>query len=311
MALPAEVEALSAALRAAYRLADEEIQAELEAIASLSDTEQARRSRRVVRLREVEASIAERLDILDSFARAWLSESMPVIYRAGANGAAVILGESFIWSQADLVAIAELTQATWDDLLAASQNMRESVKRVVRELARERAVVGRITGETATQSARRLRDQLIRRGVTAAVYRDGSRHGIGEYASAVIRTRTAVAHNAGAVNMANRMGVQFMECLDSNECGLNGHSDTEKPNGNVYPIDTAATFAISHVNCVRSWAPRPDVTTADEARRARPSTTEAQRTDQEAFERQREEATRERARRRAAQRRKERQSARS
>lgn len=287
MPQPAQVGRLSAELRSAYQAAQAEIQAELEAISALPETEQARKGRRVARLRELEASVSERMDILDEFSRVWLSENVPIIYRAGAEEAAGILGEPFRWTQGDLAAISELAGTTWDDLLAASANMRDSTKRLIRQLARERALVGRVAGETATQSARRLRNLLQRRGVWAAIYRDGSRHGIGDYADMLLRTVTARAANAGALNMAARMGVQYMEVFDGFDCGWLRHEDPDKANGTIRSVQDCAQATISHPRCQRSVSPRPDITTPEQARSALPSTTEEQRADQAAAERAR------------------------
>lgn len=245
-----EIDRLTASLRDAFSTAWQEIKAEELAIAS--DPTKARRR---ARLRELEAMVTDRMDHLDTLAEAWLSSELPLIYRSAGEASAEVLGEAWAWTQPDLQAITALAQSGFDDLLRATTYVREDVKRVVRSLARERALVGRITGETATQSAKRLANELRTQGLKSIVYRDGSKHGLDEYADMVIRTTTAKASAAGQINTASRFGVEMMTCLDSPDCGLSSHGDDEKPNGLDYPLDVAAEFAVAHPRCVRDWTP--------------------------------------------------------
>jgi hypothetical protein len=255
MAQPPEVEALSAELRAAYRTAWEEITAEQ---ARLADDATAFRRR--ARLRELQAMVEDRTATLDEQARVWLSQDYPAVYRMGAEAAAGVLDEPFRWTTPDQSAINLLAQDAFEDLLAATANVRDSTKALIRAVARDRALVGRIVGETAQQSARRVARELRRRGITAVVYADGSRHGLAEYSEMVLRTKTAVAYSAGGLNVGQRAGVRFFEVLDGPGCGWTSHDDPDKANGTIRSIEECATAVIAHPNCQRSLSPRPDVT---------------------------------------------------
>lgn len=257
MAQPPEAEALSAELRRAYELAWDEIVAEQELIAEAPE-----QFRRRARLRELQAMVEDRMGTLDDQARVWMTDQYPLVYRMGGEHMGGLLDEPFRWTSADQAAITTLAQDTFDDLLAATANVLDSTKDLVRRLARERALVGRIAGETATQSAARLRRLLNQHGIHAVTYRDGSRHGLAEYADVVMRTKTAVAYNAGALNLGNRAGVRFYEVFDGAGCGWSSHSDPDRANGTIRSADECASFVIAHPRCLRSFGPRPDI--ADE-----------------------------------------------
>lgn len=63
-------------------------------------------------------------------------------------------------------------------------------------------------------------------------------------------------------------------------CGWTSHDDPQSANGMIVDTNTARSYPISHPSCRRSTSPRPDIASKDEARRAKPTTTEAQRADQ-------------------------------
>lgn len=282
---------LSATLRAAYARADEELRDEAERIAT-----DPRQFRRRARLAELRASVAEAMRDLDGQAATWLSTQLPVAFRIGADSA--VVGASFRWTSADTESLTILARETYDDLLAATRGMDESAKAFVRWATRERALLGRIEGETAQQSARRLAKLLERHGLTAVTYRNGARHSLSDYADMVLRTVTANASNAGFVTQAGRMGVRYVEVFD-------GTADIAcaSVNGTVQTVEWAAANPLGHPRCQRAFASRVDVLTAEGASSAAPTTTAAQRADQSAADQARAAANRDRARRRAAQRR--------
>lgn len=279
MATPAEIEALSAQLRDAYRLAWEAIVAEQERIAD----DPARYTRRA-RLKELQRAVDERLDQVDEQARAWLANDFPQAYRAGAESAASSLADAFTWTTIDSDAVAILAQDTFAELLAASDGVSASTKSLIRTLGKEQALLKTAAGKTATQAGRDLRRLLEAKGIHAVRYADGSRHGIAEYADMLLRTKTAVAANAGGLSFARRAGTLYVEVFDGADCGWTSHTDPDLANGTIRTVEDAARNAIGHPRCRRSFGPRPDVTTAEQARTAGPSTTEAQRADQAASE---------------------------
>lgn len=279
MAVADDLDALSATLRDAYRLAWEDIEAEQQRIAE----DPARYARRA-RLRELQRAVDERLDQVDEAARAWLADEFPAAYRTGADLAAGSLEQAFRWTAIDSEAVTLLAQDTFSELLAATDGVSASTKTLVRTLAREQALLKAAAGKTSTQAARQLRRLLEARGIFSIRYKDGSRHGLAEYTDMLLRTKTAVASNAGTLNFARRAGTLYVECFDGADCGLTAHTDPEKANGMILTVERAAQFTIAHPRCRRSYGPRPDVTSAEQARTAPPSTTPEQRADQAAAE---------------------------
>lgn len=277
MPQPAEVEALSAELRRLYEAAWADLQEQQLAIAT-----EPRQWRRRARIRELKAMVEDRMSSLDSAAEAWLSNDFAEGFAIGARSSASALGQAFAWTQPDHSAILGLAQDAFDDLLQATTGVRESTKAVIRRFARERAILGRLEGETSTQSARRLARELRQWGIHSITYADGSRHGLAEYSSTVIRTKTAVASNAGVVRTGQRFGVEFYEVFDGTQ-----DIACASVNGTIQTAEWALANPVGHPNCQRSLGARPDLTTAEQAASAQPSTTTSQREDQSASEERR------------------------
>lgn len=257
-------------LTSAYDRAWGEVRLEQERVAEGLATNP-RLWRQEARLAEVRARIEETMDSTDAFAREWLGREYPKFYAAGAQLAAETLNSPFAWTQAHLDAIAAHAQDTYDDLLAATAHVTEDTKRFLREISREASLRGTIIGRTPAQLAKAIRTKAAERGITSVVYKDGSRHGLAEYADVVARTKTAVAYNAGSLNQGQALGVKFYEVFDGPVCGWAGHGDPELANGKIVSASQAAAHIISHPRCARSFGARPDVTTARAAAKAEPS----------------------------------------
>jgi hypothetical protein len=279
---PPTVEALAEQLLAMYRAAWERIQAEQ---ASIVDDPM--RWRRSARLRELDAQISALMDQVDVQAHDWLRRTFPQIYAAGAVSAAASLPGQFAWTAVHRDAVAHLAQGTFDDLLTATRHVRRTTKAMIREVARAETEAALTTGRTPSQAAAEMRGLLAEKGVWAVTYKDGSRHGLAEYSEVVLRTKTAVAFNAGTLNQSITAGAEFFEVFDGDECGWLSHDDPDQANGKIVSANDAVDVPVSHPNCRRSFGPRPDITTQEEADAAGPTTTEAQRVDQAQFERRR------------------------
>jgi hypothetical protein len=271
-----------------YQRVWDEIRRRQEAVA---DDLLLRKPQRLARLREMQKAIEAAMAQADEHARQFVTGDLPRAYELGAHAA----GAGFEWAGPHVEAAQVLARDTYDDLLRASKTVNRTTRKFVKEAAQvavERAVVG---GDTAVEAARAAARRLIEEhGIHAVFYRDGSRHGLAEYADVVVRTKTAVAYNEGSFNQMAQLGIRYAECFDGPSCGLDSHNERPLANGLVMPIDEARLHPISHPRCQRSWSPRPDVTSAAEAKNAKPSATPEQLADAAAAEQDRIAKSRER-----------------
>lgn len=75
-------------------------------------------------------------------------------------------------------------------------------------------------------------------------------------AQTIARTETAHAYNWAAVAGYRDSGlVETVICLDSPDCGWDGHDDPEEADGTVRTLDESEEYPTSHPNCVRAFAP--------------------------------------------------------
>lgn len=74
----------------------------------------------------------------------------------------------------------------------------------------------------------------------------------------IVRTETALAHQAGATMNYQYHDVTHVEWLDSPDCGVTRHDDPEKADGQIVTLARNMRYPISHPNCVRASAPVVD-----------------------------------------------------
>lgn len=252
MPQPPSLQAISDLLIKSYQDAWERVLAEQERI--LSDPRQWRRARR---LTDLSRTIGSVMDGLDAEMSEWVSRQYPRIYGVGLLDGALAAGTSPVWSTIHQKAVEELAFGIYEDLLSATAHVRETTKALIRVLARQAGTGALITGETAQGAARSLARELARNRIAAVIYKDGSRHGLAEYAEMNLRTTTALGYNNGTLNAAP--DTVFWECFDGPGCGWSFHEDTEQALGKIVTRDEALSFPISHPNCRRSFGPRPDL----------------------------------------------------
>lgn len=278
MSIPPDVFDVTGELERVYARAQARLRAEEARIAA-----NPRQWRRLARVRELQATIAGYMDEVDGEARDWVETRFPTIYEAGAQATAVLTGQPFTWTQVHREALTEVAGRTYDHLLAATAYVRDDVKRVVAIAAKAQIENKVATGRTAVAAGRDLARDLEARGLRAVTYADGTTRTLDTYAQMVLRTTTAQAYNIGAFRQAD--DVEFWEVFDGADCGWEHHDDPRKANGLVVPRPEAENHLIAHPNCRRSFGPRPDVTSAEEAAGAEASTTPEQRADQADAER--------------------------
>lgn len=215
--------------------------------------------RRRERLERSRRAIERELDRLDAAALKWFQEEFPRVHAMGVNSAAreLLAPAAQVWGAINPEAVARLANEGFDDLLKSTRGVRRTTKALIREIVGDETLQKMIQGDTATAAARRARQILEKKGVYAVKYKDGSTHGLREYANMAVRTKTAQAYNLGTVEAGRTQGVTRWEIFDG-DCGLTAH-DGPSCNGLVVDGDVAMAHPISHPNCQRAFGGRPDL----------------------------------------------------
>lgn len=232
---------------------------------------------RVSRLAEFERVLRDLADQADAIAARHVTAIMKGAYEVGAFTAATTAEASSgarvvaAFGGIDVNAITVLAQDTYQDLLQATQYVRESTKDTVRMMARDQVRAKLYEGKTAIQSGKDLATQLLDEGITSVTYKNGRRVGLDVYSEMVARTKSAIAYQEGMFNQAAALGVKYMELMDGPGCGLSSHDDPVKANGLILPLEEARQYPISHPNCRRSSSCRADLETAEDVAAASPT----------------------------------------
>ncbi|HEX2578684.1 MAG TPA: hypothetical protein VHK88_20235 [Aquihabitans sp.] len=262
MPLTPDEEAIADRLTDLHRATQESLLAQ---IASASTSPNAKSHLRAL-LAEVDRLFTQLLE----GARAWVSDALPGLYRAGATAAANAAGNAFAWTQVHREAVEALARRTWDDVATTLQQVSADTKRVIRSLLDDtvrRQVVEGVPGPRASgQLARALQSET---GAATVTYSNGARHAMADYADTVARTTTATTRNAGAINQARADGITYVEVFDGSDCGWASHNTPPLANGLVVTLEEAESQPLSHPRCARSFGPRPDVRTPQEAEEGR------------------------------------------
>jgi hypothetical protein len=234
--------------------------------------------RRRRRLNELLKAVEDKMADLDARTRAWATSELVRPYALGAAAGAVELGESAaaVWTQLPEQAISRIATDTLDDLLKSTRFVRRTTKALIRAIGKDEILAKLTRGDTAVQAGRRMAQILADKGIHAIRYKDGSVHGLKEYAEMLVRTRTGQAYNLGSIEAQHVLGVEFFECFDGFGCGLTAHSDPVKALGRIVDRETALKYPLSHPNCRRAYGARPDIHTKLAAEAASPSVTKDQ-----------------------------------
>lgn len=246
-----------------------------------------RRTRLLIRsrvVRDLLAVVDRELELVRSESKAWIEGDLITVYGIGAEGA---LGAPLVWSTPHVAAVQVLADQTWDDVLTASDFTSSSVRRAISDATRVASQAAVTDGTTSVRAAQQAARGLLEQGIGTVRYANGSYRTIADYMDMAIRTRTAIAYNAGTLNSMSSIGVEFVEVFDGFDCGLTSHRDPYKVNGAVLPIDVAHSYPIAHPRCRRSFSSRLDVVDIDAESLAAIESVRSleQREDQAAFER--------------------------
>lgn len=220
------------------------------------------RWRQRAKLTEARHAIERELDDLDARAKAWFSNEFPAIHAMGVNAGAAELAAptALVWSTINPDSVAILAAEGFGDLLKSTRTVRRTTKAMIRSVLEDEIMDKLIRGDTAEAAARRARRLIERRGVYSVRYKDGSVHGLREYANMAVRTKTAVAYNLGALDAQTSQGIQHWEIMDGVGCVWpTGHGAGIPAQGQVVTRDDALMYPIAHPNCRRAFAARPDL----------------------------------------------------
>jgi hypothetical protein len=211
------------------------------------------RKARVSRLLDLQERVRREMDRLDRNAGRWIERHGGETYASGFVAQPVDSTFTLVHRES----ARRLADDMFDDLLSATRYVRNDVKRFIQEAARI-AAQSTVVDNTAKQAGRDMMKDLVdNHGIRAVRYANGAQHPLGEYSQMTIRTKTALAFNQGGFDAAPK--VEWWECFDGPNCGLTFHEDGEMANGLISDRLTARAWPISHPNCRRSWAARPDI----------------------------------------------------
>lgn len=238
---------------------------------------------RLEELEQVAVSIASDLEV--KTAEFIESGGVANIYAAGAAAQPF----AFSWVLPHQEAVRVLSQDLFDDLLVATAHIGGDAKQFVRRIGRQLTVEKLTGGRTAVQQGRSFARALARevelKKIGGVTYRNGAVHPFGAYAEMLLRSKSAIAYNSGALNSGRLAGIEFYELLDGSACGLFAHSDPPLANNLVVDYQTAMNYPISHPSCRRSVVARPDLNRESDLSGVVSVQSEGAREDQAAFER--------------------------
>lgn len=209
--------------------------------------------------------IEQHLDAATGATKDFYEQQLPTIYMAGAADA-VQAGLGFDPSMVTAETVERLASTGWDDLLAATTHVEAATKQALRRITRNEVGMSVLAGEPgvaasrSAESAARDVDQIL-----TVTYSNGAVHSVADYVDTATRTTTIGIFNAGGFDLARGNDVAWMEVFDGPDCGWTEHDDPDLADGTVRHIDDCEENDSAHPRCARSFAPRPDITNAQEA----------------------------------------------
>jgi hypothetical protein len=158
---------------------------------------------------------------------------------------------------------------------------------LLNRLGRDEALTKLIEGRTAVQAGRAMAQQARELGST----RSPTPTVPGTAWTSTPAWRCAPSRRTPTTGRSSRArsprDCKFFEIIDGPDCGLSYHDDPQIADGLIVDADTSQTYKISHPNCRRSFGPRPDVGSKEQAEKASRSTSRGAREDQIQFDRER------------------------
>lgn len=222
------------------------------------------------------ADIGKRIDglitNLEFGSRRWVQNSIPPIYRDGADFAvrrmiaqnyAVRVSSGFDASHTD--ALNQLGANVYESMFTALENLRNRTKRTIAELngidVQDKLFKGITEGETRQRLSKVIQNETQNRGLTMFVDRGGKRWDIDRYADMVARTARADVFNHGVANRALENGFDLVQITRNGsqheECRIwEGKVISLTGTTKGYPtLEEAKESGIFHPNCKHTYTP--------------------------------------------------------
>jgi hypothetical protein len=136
-----------------------------------------------------------------------IDEQVSLLVGAGVSNLSVISGTSLIMLHTK--AIEAASRDLYTDLAKNTTFMSEQVKKIIREHTSELLQRMTISGESQKKIKKKLRDSLIRDGITSFVDAGGKSWTIPNYASMAIRTKSRILHHQGTFNRLQEYGNKY------------------------------------------------------------------------------------------------------
>lgn len=220
-------------------------------------------------LSTTEKAVSAVLEALLAASLAWTAVNLPVVYRSGLEDAVRATEgppqdelrtsvDEAMRKAAHREALRILAESLRDDLTNAVRSMGKDVAEALREI-RQRNVERALGGDLASPT-QDLAAEMRERGI-GFMDQAGKRWKPESYAAMVVRTKVAIAYNAGHLNRALEMGSPGVRIFDG------GPGDVDEPcveaNGQHWSLQYFARNLIEHPNCRRSGAALPRTWTGE------------------------------------------------
>lgn len=210
-------------------------------------------------LQTMRANVGVVLDDLLDGSREWCEQAIPRIYVEGMRNADRAfrdrLAVGLVHQQAAHI-LAENTFARFEDV---AQLVGRRTNDIYRALSLD-AVRGSTMGyKTWKQTARKLRDDLLERGITGFVDKAGRQWNLNTYAEMVARTSTMEAHIEGTKNRLLERGhdlVKVSTHMDACDLCEPWQGEVLSLTGNTegyYTLDEARDEGLFHPNCKHAF----------------------------------------------------------
>ncbi len=223
---------------------------------------------RIRRLNAMKREVNRTFDSLERSTTLWANDEIGRAYTQGFFSSAIQMDVGYDFSLPHREAINVLVNDTFTDVgnglkqarqsfidkintQNATERLSTSQKVLIRTKGKSLVTQQLLTGLTDVgDTAKLLRDELWAEGITI-IDRSGRKWGMESYTRMLVRTKSAMAYNAGSLGKYKDEGVDRVLVFD----GVDDDSICSAANGEVWSIKYAEKHVIAHPNCRRAFGP--------------------------------------------------------